>query len=489
MKNLIKNNAILVTSLILFTIALLFSWYMGLIAEDVSHFGAKTLQEAYDIALQSRNNTNTRLGELSMYFMGISTEGTGTIFALWLYRFINPIFIVACTFFIFRLGIGHWPTNSKPDVISFIFIALCMLENKTNHYWFCGNLSWFYPAVIAMLMFILIEPFFKGEKINITNFIIAILCTPIVGMSNESVAITSVSLYCLAGYLYLRKNKTWIPDRKYLIIGFLLIFFAVLFYTASGPYKRVAPEMGDLTKLEYTIRNIFSSNWLHVLFWCWRIIIIAITILILCPLKNWNTSRSKILLLTITMLGGILMIAPNFGAPRSLIPVELILMTLLSGVIYRTTKIMQLQANKIKALFILLIALSLTILIPNTIRSIDNARFFALIQYKANEIIYKGETHLIIKDKEIQLESIWNFPYFKIPRTLLEIYPLYTESKPLLTTTQKHYENSDFKHKYALFPYKDTIYGSDLTLNKGLAKYFGLEAIIVIKSEEDTQSK
>lgn len=488
MKNLIKNNAILVTSLILFTIALLFSWYMGLIAEDVSHFGAKTLQEAYDIALQSRNNTNTRLGELSMYFMGISAEGTGTIFALWLYRFINPIFIVACSFFIYRLGTGYWPTNTKAGFISFVFVVFCILSNKTNHYWFCGNLSWFYPTVIAMLMFILIEPFFKGEKINITNFIIAILCTPIVGMSNETVAITSVLLYGLAGYLYLRKNKTWIPE-KYLIIGVLLIFFAVLFYTASGPYKRVAPEMGDLTKLEYAIRNIFSGSWLHILFWCWRLIIISLTIFILCPLKEWNNSRNYILISAFLMLGGILMFAPNFGAPRSLIPIELVLMAMLCGVIYRTTQKGQLQSNKIKALFILLIALTLTILIPNTIRSIDNARFFALIQYKAKEIINKGETHLIIKDKEIQLESIWNFRHFKIPRTLLEIYPLYTEIKPLLTTTQKHYENSDFEHKYALFPYKDTIYGSDLTLNKGLAKHFGLEAIIVIKSEEDTQSK
>lgn len=487
MKNLVKNNAILIAGSILFIISLLFSWYMGLIAEDVFHFSAESFQEAYDIATQSRNNTNTRIGELSMYFVGISPEGTGTVFALWLYRLINPISIVACTFFIYRLGTGTWPTNTKAGLISFALVIFCMLSNKTNHYWFCGNLSWFYPTVIAMLFFIMIEPFFKGKKISTGCLFTALCCVPIMGMSNESVSITALLLYGLAGYLYMKKNATWKINKQYLIIGIILLAFTILFYTAPGPYKRAHGEYSEISKIEFAIRNFFSANWLHVLFWCWRLILISIAIFILCPLKKWNNSRNYVLISAFLMLGGILMLAPNFGAPRSLIPVELILMAILCGVIYRTVQEKPLTSKKLCVLFLMLIGLAITILIPNTVRSIDNARFYALLQHKANEVIVKGEDQLIIKDKDIYQESIWSFSRFRIPKTLLEIYPIYTHIKPIVTTTQECYDKSEFKHQYALFPYSEglDLAGTDLTLNRGLAKYVGLKAIIVIRSEAE----
>lgn len=481
----IKKHLIFFFSIVLYLTALVFSWYMGLISEDVWHFSAESFQEAKDLASMSYNNWNARIGELSMYFIGISSEGKGTFQALWIYRIFNPIFITACALFVCRIGTGTWPTTTKASLFTFIFVIFNIFCNKTITYWFCGHLSWFYPAVIALAFFIAIEPFFKGNNLSTLRFLIALICAPILGMSNESISIVSAILYIAAGISYYRLNKSHNISKTYITIGIILLASSLLFYTAPGPYQRVATEHATTSKIEYAIRNFFSNNWIHVIFWSWRLLFAAILVVIMCPVKAWKTNRCYFLLSAVIMLGGILMLAPSFGAPRSLIPVEITFIGVLSAVVYRALQSHTISNVKQGLLLCTLFCVSLTILIPNSVRSIDNARLFSKLQAMADEVKSKGNNILVIEEQELATKSVWSFTKFRIPRTLLEIYPLYTEGKPFITTTRECYENSIFEHKYALFPYEKDIdfAGTDLTLNRGMAKFFGLDAIIVLRKE------
>lgn len=486
-----KNyNFIIILSIFLYLTVLFFSWNLGFTTEDVWHFSAESFQEAYALASQSYNNWNPRIGELFIYFMGIFSGGKGAYTGLWIYRIINPIIITACALFVCRLGAGTWPSNTKSGLITFLFVILNIFCNKTITYWFCSQMNWFYPAVFALAFFIIIEPFFKGINLSTQRFLFALICAPILGMSNESISIVSAVLYITAGISYYRLNKSYNISNKYITIGVILFASSLLFYTAPGLYQRVATEQATTSKIEYAIRNIFSNNWLHVIFWCWRLIFAAILVLLLCPIKAWKTCRCYFLLSAVIMLGGILMLAPCFGAPRALIPVEITFMGVLAGVVYRTLKTHSITNVKQGVLLCTLFCVSLTILIPNSVRSIDNARLFSKLQTMADEEKSKGNNILVIEEQKLATKSVWSFSKFRIPRTLLEIYPLYTAGKPFITTTRECYENSIFEHKYARFPYEKDIdfAGTDLTLNRGMAKFFGLDAIIILRKESNQLS-
>ncbi len=488
----LNNYYTIIACLIFYILTLSFSWHLELYTEDIWHMNAASWKEAWDVAVQSYNNNNARIGEALIYFLGVSSEGIGSYHLLWLHRFINPAFITACALFIYRAGTGTWPKNNKKSLITLLFIFFCILCNKTGFYWPCSNTNWFYPTVISLLFFIATENFFYGKHLKTLNFIIALCSAPIIGMSNETVSFVSLIMYVAAGFIYFRKNKEK-KYTQYIVIGIILLTFAILFYTAPGPYQRVAEAHTSMSKIEFAIRNTFSANWLHVLFWCWRLIFIAGIVAILIPLKYWKPARTITLLCAAIMLGGILMLAPSFGAPRSFIPVEIVLMAVLSGAIYRAHHGNALNNQKTGFVFLSLIGLSITIMIPNTVRSIDRARLFSSIQEKADMEKSAGGDTLVLEEKDLHHASVWAFK-IKIPRSLIEIYPLYSACKPFQTTTREDFENSVFVHKYAQLPYEKgfDFGGTDLSLNKGMARYFGLKAIIVLRDEapkEETNTK
>lgn len=478
-----KQNYIIILAFLLYIFAMLFSWYTGLIDEDVMHFCANDFREAYDIALQSYNNTNARIGELLLYFVGVSSEGVGAFHVLWLYRIFNPIFIVACAFFVYRIGVGKFPTNKITDLLIFSFVILCLLCNKTSYYWLCSNMCWFYPTVVALFFFIMVEPFFIGQKLSPLHFVTAIFCAPIVGMSNETVSIVSVIIYIFAGVAYQRKNRLLLPCKQFIIIASVLLTFAILFYTAPGPHKRVESCYTDYSQLEFVVKNVFSLNWLHVLFWSWRLLLISLIVILICPLKVWKKSRSFIILFALIMLGGILMLAPRFGAPRALIPVEIVLIALMANIMHEKIREQSFNIWRVIILLICQIGLAITIIVPNVIRSIDFARYFFLLQEKADEVLIRGGTQLVIDEKDLELNSVWPLSENELPKTLIEIYPIYTKIKPTCNITAEYYEKANFEHRYAFCQYvtKIPIGETDLALNKGFAKCFGLQSIIVLK--------
>ena len=489
----VKKNYFAITACIcLYIVALFFSWYNGLITEDIWHLNAVDYREAYELALQTYNNTNARIGEFFIYFIGVDSEIDGACRVLWLYRFFNPIFITACALFIYRLATGAWSVNTKPEKLTFILIIVCILSNKNNYYWLCSNFNWYYPTVIALMFFIVIEPFYNGNMLRPTRFVFAILLAPIVGMSNESVSYVSVTLFASSIFAYHWKAKTKKTSKQIIVLALVLISFAIIFYTAPGPYKRVADSHENLSKIEYAIQNIFSSNWLHVLFWSWRLILVFLIVLVISPLRKLLNCRLFALFCASLLLGGILMLAPNFGAPRAFIPVEIVIMALIGGIIYRALNTHLVNIKYVYFLIVIQFGLSFTVLLPNVVRSIDNARFFSMLQKKADSVKRNGEKELVLTTEDIQMKSIWSFTVFRIPRTLIEIYPLYTEIKPLISTTCENYKNRRFEHKYAFFSYAEgaDLADTDMALNKGIAKHLGLESIIVLRDyNQDKREK
>lgn len=479
-----KNTIMVIVALILlFFISAYFSWNTGFSEEDIYHLNAHSFPEATNIAFQSYNETNARIGELFLYFLGISSDGTGAYQAVYFFRSMTPLFLTLGTLFIYRIGTGQWPGRDKLSIIPVTVIILFLLGNKTGYYWLCSNTNWLFPSVITMGFFIMIEPFFRGNfNLSWKRLVAVALLTPIVGMSNENTAITSLCLYAIAGIAQIFRSKALIFDKKYIIIGLLLLSFTLLYYLAPGPHKRVDASAAEGSNIFcFALKNAFTlSNWLHIAFWCWRPILTSLFILMICPLNTWKTKRNLILACTIFLLSGVLTAAPNFGAPRSFIPIELTIFALMAGIMQNALHQALLSRFRIACLFALQACLALTTLIPLAVHAIDSAALHAYVKEKAAETLSRGETTLILHANELTQPSCWN-PGFRIPRSLMEFHaPLV----PFITAT--HYdEAADYAHRYAVFPYdRESMYTSvscgDDILNKGIARMFGLERIIVL---------
>lgn len=479
-----KNTITVVIALtLLFLISATLSWNTGLTEEDIYHLNSHNFLEATSIAIQSYNETNARIGELCLYFLGISDDGTGAYQAVYFFRTMTPLFLTLGALFIYRIGTGQWPTSDKHSIIPVIIIILFLLGNKTGYYWLCSNTNWLFPSVIAMGFFIMIEPFFRGNFNLSWKRIVAIaLLTPLVGMSNENTSITSLCLYTVAGIAHIFRNKALVFDKKYISIGLLLLSFTLLYYMAPGPHKRVDSSATESANLFFfALKNAFTPlNWLHIVFWCWRPILISLFILMICPLNTWKTKRNLILACTAFLMQGILTAAPHFGAPRAFIPIELVIFALMAGIMQNALRQALVSRFKIACLFALQISLAITTLFPLAVHTIDSFALRSYVKEKATEALSRGETTLILHANEMKQSSCWN-PGFRIPRSLMEFH---TPMVPFITTS--HYnEAEDYTHRFAVFPYdRKSMYTSvscgDDILNKGIAKMFGLERIIVL---------
>lgn len=469
--------------LLLFIINILCIWNTGLCEEDIHHFSARSIAEAISLASQSYHEWNSRIGELFLYFVGISHDGTGAYNAMCFFRFVSPSFITLGALFTYRLSTGQWPGRDKHSIIPLMVIILFLIGNKTGYYWLCSNTNWLFPSVITMGFFIMIEPFFKGNfNLSWKKLVAVALLTPVVGMSNENTSITSLCLYATAGIAHICRNKALVFNKKYMLIGLLLLSFTLLYYLAPGPYKRAESSTSESANLFFfALKNTFTLlNWQHIVFWCWRPILISLFILMICPLNTWKTKRHLILSCAIFLLSGILTAAPHFGAPRAFIPIELALFALMAGIMHNALNQALVSRFKIACLLALQISLALTTLIPLTVHAIDSAALRAHVKEKATEALSQGETTLILHADELKQSSCWA-PGFRIPRSLMEFHE---PMVPFITTT--HYdETAGYAHRDAVFPYDmATMYTSvscgDDILNKGIAKMFGLERIIVL---------
>lgn len=480
----IKNTAPIIILVLFFILSLGMSWYQGLFSEDTIHTGAQSFREALEIASQSYNLTNSRIGEMAMYFCFMSEDGAGGHQMIWVYRLLNPCMVTLCALLVYRLGVGCWPNHTKKSLITLCIIILCMLCNKTGFYWLDGNMSWFYPIIAAMGFFILIEPMFYGNfHLSKSRLLAALLLTPIIGMSNENTSAVSFLLVVFVGILHMVRCKRIKFEAQHIIITLPLLAFVLLFYLAPGPYNRIGQGGSINTSMFMVALNgLFSAHWFHVFFWCWRIIFIAILITFFFPsLFKKLTKRSLILIAAVTALGGILLTAPNFGAPRSLIPVEVIIYTIIANIIYNTNFETTAKKIKLSLLLSLQLLLSLTILIPHAVRTIDSAKIFRYVEQRAAQARAEGNSQLVLHVDELRIPSIWQIK-LDIPRSIMEIYPIYTGNIPLLSIPKNKAKTSCFQHVYGAFPYKNS--SPDYALNKGVARYFGLESIILIRNHQ-----
>lgn len=456
----------------------LISWWVGVGAEDHIHFGCRSFQEAWYVAKQSYNLHNPRIGEMAMYFIGIDGNGEGTYQGVWCYRLLNPALLTLGLIMLYRLSLGKWPDSSLPSLwsLSALFI-LVICANVGGLWWFCGNLSWTYPFVITLVFFWLAEPFFTGNyKLNIFRFAAALLCTPIVGMSNESIPFVSVVILGGTGAWWMYKNRSFKLSYQFWFILLSLLFFSFLFYVAPGRFIRSARSNWDLSWENIIWNSLFNiSNWIYVTLFFWRNIVIfgLLACLVKFSKQQLNT-RMLFLFIGWGLLSGILVLAPCWGGPRSFIPPELLFFAIITRLVYTLVK--QGNMKRIWLYTSTQVILYSTILIPLFIGTLDSFLLWEKMEQQAERAKQNGEEVLILRNKIY--DSIVP-PELSFPRTLI---PLYRAGEPFAKIRPNEISQVN-NYKWGTPPcfHNSDLQVSDHGMNKGWAKKLGLKGIIHIE--------
>ncbi len=399
------------------------SWHSGVNGEDVVHFGCRSLDEAIYVASQSYQYTNPRIGEIFAYLIGVHENGAGTYNAIWFYRIAQPLFLVVGVLMLYRLGMGRWPDSSKPSTWCLSILCLLVACCKSGGWWLCGNLNWTYPFVVVLVFFWSIEPFFYGcFKLPLLRFLGAMVCIPVVGMSNENTSIVSFALVILVGCWWLYKNKKWCLKWQYVAILLSLAIFVYLFYSAPGRSNRASVSGWELSFENILYNSLLSfSNWFYVSTMYWRTVIVFCVLLLGTSFARsvWN-ARMGILLLAWLMLSAVLVCAPFWGGPRSFLSPEFIFYAVLVRLIYELA--CSARKNYFRCYVALQCCLSFTILVPLIVYGVDTYRAWAKLE-KCVEIRDGGADIATLVD--FKVSSLWTLDRDSIPTSLIE--PLHVD--------------------------------------------------------------
>ncbi len=416
---------------------------------------------------------------MATYFVGIDGNGEGTYQGVWCYRLLNPAMLTIGLLMLYRLGVGKWPDSSKPSLWSLSALSVLMIcANKGGLWWFCGNMNWAYPFVITLVFFWLTEPFFAGNyKLDIFRFSGALLCTPIVGMSNENIPFASVVILVGTGAWWMYKNHSFKLSYQFWFILLSLLFFSFLFYTAPGKFNRSAHIGWELSWDNIIWNSLFSrSNWIYVTLYFWRNIVIFGLLACLVKFdKQLLNTRMLLLFIGWGLLSGILVLAPCWGGPRSFIPPELLFYAIATRLVYALVK----QGN-MKRIWLYTsthVVLYSTILIPLFIGVLDSFLLWDKMEQLAKKTKQNGEVVLVLRNKVY--DSIIP-PDISCPRTLITFF---RASTPFILVRPNEISLVN-DYKWGSLPYSHNCARraiSDHGMNKGWAKLLKLKGVIHIK--------
>lgn len=440
-------------------------------SEALLHFGCNNISEAFQHAHISYVEWNPRIGELLYYFCDLFIP------IHILEMLIHPLLTLAGMLFIYRVGIGRWPDSSARSILTLAFIIISIYGFHSRIYWFQANFSWFYFSVLALALAILTENWFKGDfRMPLWKTALGIPLAFIVGMSQENTPAVMVALLAGCGLYWSLLKKKGNPGSAYwLLAGFLLAGAACL-YLAPAREARAA-----VTGWEFSLPNIWQSliapyNWNYFFLCFWRPFLIGLILLSLFIWKNRLPrpgSRTKILTLSFFLLWCVLIAAPLWGAPRSYMPMDIVLCCLLCRLFHRLfSSERPFQTAVIFAAHLLIMA---TFILPQMTACYATHQVWLQIKDLAGQCRTKGETKLILRRSDLRLE-----PRFITPRKILPNFILQHEVMPdipLVGISRQKYNNYIISHT---IPEHFNLYDGDIFENKAVAAPLGMESIIYI---------
>lgn len=467
----------IVYAAILFTIAMI-AVYIPFNHEDLMHYNCLSFAESVHSASVSYHKCNPRLGELVTYFLGHNAR----IF----YLFTHTTLGFAAVLLMYRLGIGRWPESTGKSISVLILTFVCLLGFNTQTYWFLGNMNWLYPGTIAMAFICLTEGFFRGDfSLSWKKFLLAIPLAFITGMSSFNASIVAWILVtgCAIYHCGIRKSSTitW----QYATILAVLTLACLLLYLGPGNFARVERDEWELSISNFVRESLlFPRNWIVLALTLWRIILVGGILLIAVRMTSSQISkvRTSCLLIALLFAWGSVVPTPLWGAPRSLLTVELILTCILAHFFFNA------KLNKMARAILLVIqcAIMFTLIIPNAGRLASSHREWERIEAMAESAKKQGLDYLVVRKS--QLDFTPTFPRIGgLPGSLFD-YRL----EPVISLAVCREEQSKhLNHKHVWINGEngydqDTGAGyetGDQCMNPIAAKQLGLKAIYYIEDK------
>ncbi len=467
-----QHLPLILTYAVLLAVLIIFSSFITADAEELLHYNCLSIQEAWHTAKLSYLHMNPRIGEMSAYFLGRNAPA-------WI-MLINTGFSFACILFIYRLGVGTWPTPDTRTIFILLFCFVTLMGFATGITWVLGNLSWLYPCTCALGLFCIIERFFYGDfHLSWKKTLLALLLAIITGMSNNNTPAIAWVLVagCCAYWCFIKKKS--FPTWQYLLILLTLTVSCTLFYLAPGTYERAKVANWELSFSNILWNSVLSiNNWIFTAIIFWRLIAGLLLFLLAKKLVHFRIERTRVFLLSFTFfcLWGILILAPCWGAPRSYLPLELMTACILTHLYARFVHAIGLK--KTIPLLLLYTAIMATNFVPMIGGLVSSAREWNRIEAMAQKVKSQGGEVLVVHKSDLDFTPA--FPrIWKLPASVFD-YRV-SPTIPLITCSEDQCHHSNHQHKWI-----ETTWVSDSgdhIMNPIAAKKLGLKAVYYLSDK------
>lgn len=469
---------------------MLLTWYWLMETEDIFHCRGRNWSETWEMIRISYLITNSRIGELLIYPMGMSSCYEGWVRLLWIFRILNPLFITSGIVLAYRLGTGIWGITGRWTWLVTLLLMLLCLAWRYDAFWLCGNMNWLYSSVLMLGYLILLEPVYKGTlTMPFGRFCGMFVLLLILGMVNETtpLLVGAASFFPL---LYWSVKKRRVPSWHFWILGVVFLLSFAVFILAPGHAERASTSDWKLDFHTLIFKSLLSSMWIHFLYFTYlRDIIILLVIACACRFLKIDIQRRRLLLLILAflILWLPLMAAPFWGAPRSFAPMNLILLAVYANIFNQI--IPKLNNTKKVALVLFITAITSTMFVPLFASAKLRYDFYADIQSKAQRVIRSGGDTLILHKEDLILErNIVRCDY--LPNSIFQ-KRVFIKYPPITFISEKEWAESpalERRHDI-VFPYEYPklkakgiyVHSGDEQRNHELARLFGLKSIICIR--------
>lgn len=470
-----KQGGVYVTILLIFLMAFGWAWMMQESGEGLSKLNTETLNEAAELSKNCYLRMNPRIGELCFFFLDFFGG-----YKMWMLLF-HPISVIVAVLCMFKLVVGHWPwlddsgLRASATLLS-LFIGLHILVPSN---WFLGNVNWFYPTIIAIAFFCLLENIFYGDfRLSGIQICLAIPMAVIVGMSNENTSVVSCACYILCGVYYSIKRKSLAITASYLTVAAVLLLAAGLFYLSPARVVRAESANWELTPLTVLKKSILvKENWIFLFICFWRYIAIGVLLLAGARYTCYPVWTKRVM--ACVVVGGMLFLvlfgAPLWGAPRSYIPIQLVVLMIIGRLVYVNLNLEKWLLRTFVLCGVVLVLL--TSAIPEIYVRYKTYNNWNIIEQKASEInLSTGANAMYLNPSCFCISPLWG-EQVKIPSFIMagKARPFV----PLISISKDKLPLMNGEHGRMVDPWKTDCY-HDVARNKSQARRLGLEAVYYI---------